>query len=250
MQKVNKRVMIIAVLISLITTSLIYLYIKEATNKEKKVEYVKVPVASKDLPPRHKISNSDIELKEVMPAYIHKKAVLNQDEIIGKYLSDKVIKGEQMIQERLIEEENSNIVFYVPYGKRAISISVNEYSAVGYLIRPGDFVDIIMTLDMDENFDTKHKKLAKIIVENAKILAVGSTKIKDEKISVKSPKTVTLSVSKDDIEKIVYCEEFGTLRLALRSTGDGASNGSDGIIRKDLVPEKSMMHLPVLNNEE
>lgn len=248
MESVNRKVILIAVVLALFTSFLVYVYIKKATTKPDVVEYISVYVAAKTLPPKYKITDADIKQVKVTREYLNSKAVLNKADIVGKKLKDSIIEGEQILRDRLAEEGKVTLAYKIPEGKRAVSINVNEQLNVSNLVRPGDIVDVIASFDKEEVEDatikTVYPRITKTIVQRVEILAIGQEQtILDEKIK-EPPQTITLAVTPQDAEKIVYASEYAVLRLALRPVDDEKDVNTPGIVRGDLAPNKGVYTLP------
>ena len=65
----------------------------------------------------------------------------------------------------------------MPQGKRAVTIRVDTLSAVGGLINPGDFVDVIATLRIPEEINAEKaraKEVITVLFQNLQVLAVGT----------------------------------------------------------------------------
>ena len=64
----------------------------------------------------------------------------------------------------------------MPPGKRAMTLRVDTLLAVGGLISPGDFVDVIAVLRIPEDPDTpaKTKDVTTVLFQNLQVLAVGA----------------------------------------------------------------------------
>ena len=244
MESVNKKVLLIAVFFALFTSFLIYNYIKNSTAKPETVEYKNVYVAIKTLPAKHKIADGDIRLKQVRKEYLSEKAALNKADIIGKRLKDRIIEGEQILTDRLADDNNMALAYNVPDGKRAVSVSINEQIGVSNLLKPGDFVDVVASFEKEEveSGMTKitYPKISKIIIQDVQVLALGQEQAITDESAKDSQKTVTLAVMPQETEKLVYASEYGVVRLALRPIGDNIDINTEGIIRSDLVPNKGM----------
>ena len=248
MESVNRKVILISLIIALLTSFLVFLYIKKATSKADAVEYINVYAAAKTLPPKHKITNEDIKTIKVTREYLNSKAVLNSADIIGKRLRDRIIEGEQVLRDRLVDENNLALAYNVPEGKRAVSVNVNEQIEVANLIRPGDYVDVIASFEKDEIEDnagkTVYPRITRTIIQNVMVLALGQDLYIIEEKPKELPKTVTLAVDPRDAEKLVYASDFAVIRLALRSVEDEENVNSQSVIRNDMVPDKGVKILP------
>ncbi len=243
MESVNKKVILIAVIMALITTFLVYFYINTKTTKpQDAVEKTSVFVAAKTLPPKHKIAEGDIREERIAREYSNPKAVKSRNEIVGKLVKDTIIEGEQILKERLVSDNKTNLVYNVPEGKRAVSINVNEQIGVANLVRPGDYVDIVASFEREEVMDgsnkTAYPRISKIVLQNLLILALGREQTVPEDKVPEMPATITLAVTPAEAEKLVYVTEYASVRMALRPVGDGKGAVTSGVTRNDLTAEK------------
>lgn len=118
-----------------------------------------------------------------------------------------------------------------PPGKRALTIAIDSLAAVGGLVNPGDFVDIIAKLDTSEENISKKKKgkgdketIVTVLFQNLQVLAVG---VNFEPIGEDAPPydaqqkakklNVTLAVSPEEAGLLIFAQTKGTFQLSLRS---------------------------------
>lgn len=242
MESVNKKVIALSLIMAILTSALVYIYIKKVTTKADVVEYINVYAAAKTLPPRHKISSEDIKVVKVTREYLNSKAILNSAEIIGKYLQDSIIEGEQILRDRLVDERKLDLVYKVPKGKRAVSVNVNEQIEVANLLNPGDFVDVIASFEQEDievnQLKIVNPRVSKIIIQNVMVLALGQEQYTGGDKAKELPKTLTLAVEPLDAEKLVYASEFGVIRLALRNVEDDRLIDTQGTVRSDMIGDK------------
>lgn len=112
-------------------------------------------------------------------------------------------------------------------GMRAVSIAVNDVTGGAGLFRPGNLVDVILTVAGD-----KHRKktdaLSRTLLQGVRILAVNRDVGLDYKEAAKNDdakrrdKTVTLEVQPKAAEVLALAGTLGELSLSL------CSNGMDG----------------------
>jgi pilus assembly protein CpaB len=245
METVNKRVILIAIIMALITSFLVYLYISGMTTQKDVVDYINVYIAAKTLPPKYKITESDIKQTKVTKEYLNPKALTNRADIVGKSLKESVIQGEQILSDRLVDDKNTTLAYSIPEGKRAVSINVNEQTEVANLIRPGDSVDVIANFGKEEVEDkttkTIYPAITKIIIQNVEVLALGQDQLVSDEKTKDLPKTVTLAVTPEESEKLVYASEFATVRLALRPSNDNKDTVTEGVIGNDLTSGRGVI---------
>lgn len=245
MEKTNKKIIIIALIMSLFTAALVYIYISSNTStKAPEIEYAEVYAAARMIPAGTEITSADVKLIKVAKELVNANAAADIGDIAGKRAKESIFEGEQFIEERMSDGNDMSLSFSIPDGMRAVSFNVNEQISVSYLIRPGDFVDVVASFEKEEESrgDTEiyYPRMTKVILQNVQVLAIGQdTDLPPEKLA-ELPTTVTLAVKIDDIEKFVYASEYGMLRLALRPVDDKSAVGSTGAVRTDVTGVKGM----------
>jgi len=243
MEKTNKKIIAVALALSLITAVLIYVFISDKQNiSAPQIEYATVYVAAKTIPARAEITNADVRQAKTAKELLHSGAVTDIGEIVGKRTLESIIAGEQIIRDRLADEKSMTLSYSVPEGTRAVSINVNDQINVAQLVRPGDYVDIIASFEKEEEENgqvTKYyPRMTKTVLQNVKILALGQDMVLTSEKLKEPPTTVTLAVKAEDIERFIFASEYATLRLVLRPLDDDLQNASPGIIRPDVTGSK------------
>lgn len=244
MKNLNKKLLILALIFSTLTTYLVFSYIKGANKVNSEPEYIKIVVASRDIMPREKITSNMIkEIKVLKESHII-NSIQDKNKIIGMYTKERIMKGEVIPQERLFKEGEEYLSFRIPKDRRAVSIAVDEMKGVADLIKPGDYVDVYVTVT-EKKIENKYNnvvypEMTKLLLQNILVLAIGKEQFaKDEdRKEIPDRYSVTLAVSATDAEKLILGEEIGVLKLALRPLKDIKINDTPGAIRNDLVPEK------------
>ena len=114
-----------------------------------------------------------------------------------------------------------SLALRTPAGKRAITVQVDSLGAVGGLLNPGDFVDVIAHLDMPavKKMDPKEKVTA-MIFQNIQVLAIntnidepGAYDVQQKEKSLR----VTFAVEPQEAGLLAFAEQNGKLDLALRT---------------------------------
>ncbi len=130
---------------------------------------------------------------------------------------------------------------------RAISIKVDEESGVSGLIRPGDYVDVFLTLvekDDPARRTTSEMILAKteerILTKSEMILANVRVIAIDQEIAQggrpvsagvgKQAQTVSLELTSEQVKTVIVAKQLGTLSLAVRAAADQWERAETGAI--------------------
>jgi pilus assembly protein CpaB len=242
MENLNKKILVIAIIMAFVTSLLLYFYISGLGSQAPDIEYTEVYAAKLEIPARTMVKDEMLVKVQFPKGAKVTMGVSDKSQIVGKLTKERIIKGEPTLMDRLYSGEKTNMAFLVPKGKRAVTIGVNEVSEVGDFIIPGDYVDVIATFD-EANLDIVGKKVyypkySKVILQNVQVLGVGQNMqaVKGEKKEL--PASVTLAVTLDEAERLILADESGVLRLALKPAADNSNIQTNGVIKDDMVVPK------------
>lgn len=99
--------------------------------------------------------------------------------------------------------------------KRAMGVRVDDVVGVAGFIKPGDRVDVMVTIEPQT---AGGRVVTKIILENIKVLASGTQMVRAGKDEEAKPvQVITLEVDVEEAEKLALASTQGKLRLALRN---------------------------------
>lgn len=147
--------------------------------QEQKAEIIKpyggmmnVVVATEDIKEFVNVMDTMVEVQQKPQSFVEPGAVNNPEEIIGHIAAAPIKKGEQILFTKLLQPgPETGISLQIQPTKRAITIPVSEYSGVARLIRPGDRVDIIASVDIGKGVNMK-REVATIMFD-VPVLATG-----------------------------------------------------------------------------
>ncbi len=111
---------------------------------------------------------------------------------------------------------------------RAVTIMVNRATSQAGLIYPGDRVDVILTVKVQEDSTNRTNTFTGTILEDIRVVAVNrqvESTVNQTKPSRTSSRndasTVTLEVLPSEAERLVLATSRGDISLAMRSLTDG-----------------------------
>lgn len=179
-----------------------------------------VIVASSDIQPGSFLSNDSVAVDKMPRKFIYESVLVPADmEVaLGREVVVPIKRGEpihwyQLQGIRSLERLSKA----VRKRGRAISMDVNERSAVGNWVRPNDHVDVLGTF-RDPN---SNQMVAVTLLQNVIVLATGGlTAATQTTRSESSYSTVTLLVLPEEAEILVLAQELGSLYLSLRNAED------------------------------
>ena len=187
----------------------------------------KVRVTSADLPQGLLLRDEDITWRQVPLADVPPNAVIADApgavELKGSLLRHATARGAILVTDDVILPNAPGfLAATLKPEMRAVSVAVDDVSGNAGLIQPGDYVDLLLTQQMDRRTDSPDLAVAsETVVEHVRVLAVGS-EIKRPK-SGDTPdvnnrvRTVTLEVTPRMGEVVAVAARLGSLSLALRS---------------------------------
>ena len=182
MESINKKIIFITLILAAMTTVLIYVFIKSQTKiEESNVEKKSIYVAANEIPAKHKMTEIDVVKKEIESEYINPSAIVDLEQIVGKRTKEAILKGEQILNERLVEDEELTLSYEIEKNKRAVSINIDEQKGVAFQIKKGDYIDVIATFkktetdnaDKVEDIEKDTISKSKTILQKVKVLMVG-----------------------------------------------------------------------------
>lgn len=190
-----------------------------------------VMVAATSLPAGLLLRAEDLDWKTLPKSDVPEGAILQDsadaDTLAGIVLRRDVRAGAYVKSSDVIRHDSPGfLAAALKPGMRAVSVAVDNVSGNAGLIRPGDYVDIILIQQTraSDHIDMGRARsvVSETVVENVRIIAVGSVfQETDENVrSTSRPapvRTVTIEVQPRTAGAVAVAGRLGTLTLALRS---------------------------------
>jgi len=148
---------------------------------------------------------------------------------IGRVTSKPIPRNTPVLMSMLAPEgTRAGMVGRIPPGYRAVSVKIDEVSSAGYQIQPGDWVDVIVVMDIDAGTrGNKKETIAEVILQHVQVAAIGQGTSSDSETAgakVKPAKSATLLVPEDEAPKLHLAGTRGKLTLAMRGEDDKTQN--------------------------
>jgi pilus assembly protein CpaB len=158
----------------------------------------------------------------------------NPAEVAGRVLKVALVKGQPIMEPVLSPKgTGSGLQALVPPGMRAITIEVNEFSAVGGFLVPGCHVDVIATVNVQ---NLNNEPFARIVVQNLTVQAVNAhLTATGPGVEPEPMRSVTLLATPKEAEAINLAASKGSPRFILRASGDNETPPADGITLAELA---------------
>jgi len=250
--------LIVAIILGVVAVAAVVGYISSIrTSVEEEVEKVEVLVAVQNVPKETSveimISTNMVDTQAIPRKYLADGVLTSLDNYKGYVVAAPINKGEQITTTNFTKPEDIGLAFMIPDDMVAISIPVNEVIGVSNLIEVGDMVNVIATFEPPQQEDAEaaaeaeeaaaeaeealiiiQKEITRTLLWNVEVLYIGTrvtiTQQPEQPGGIlggdtteretKAPdiKTITLAVTPEDSEKLVFTEEMGRVWLALIPT--------------------------------
>lgn len=205
-------------------------------------EAISVVVASVDLQVGEIISTQNAQIRNIPKVYVHKDAVSPQNyasALEGRQVKYAVRAGEPILGIHVSNLKVEGLASLLQPGQRAVTIPVDTLKTLSGFLKPGDNIDLYVTLKDGEKDRTAP------LVQNLKILAAG-TDIDDGVDDKKQNKysEVTLAVSPIQATKVIHSQTVGELSVLLRRPEEKNTDFEDYATIDNLVEVKQAFTPP------
>lgn len=216
----SKLWLLFTVVVGIVTSLLIGQYLKatqEVVAESKAV--ATVVVASQKIPQWTKITQNMLKTKQIPQKSLPEKALTDPIKVVGQYSTGEIIPEEVITSNRVASDKtSSDLVYKIPAGYRAITIAIDSVQGVAGLMKPDNRVDILMTYS-ETSSPIQSKTIT--LTQNSLVLAVGGGGAALKEGEPPPPlENITIAVTPQEAEYIMWSETTGKMKLTLRPTSD------------------------------
>ncbi|MCH4090137.1 Flp pilus assembly protein CpaB [Acetobacter sp.] len=197
---------------------------------------VAVLVASKQLYAGEVLHPTDITGASIPKAFVLPGTVMDssaaRQNVVGSLLRVSIPKNAPVRGEDVVHAGDGGfLAALLSPGKRGVAMPVDPASAVGSLIWPGDYVDVLLmpTETHGEDSEGLETSSVKTLLQNVHVVAVDQHLVRGKgpiAAETQSARTVVLEVSAEDAQKLALAQKLGHLTLTLRSMTKSAEDVS------------------------
>jgi pilus assembly protein CpaB len=177
-----------------------------------------VAVAAADIPVGERIQDKDVRIIQMPTDALPPSGFGSKKRLLGRGAILPIAQGEFFITGKNLAAENggAGLPSMIPSGMRAVSVRVNDGSAVGGFIQPRSRVDVLMT-----GTSASGEAQTMTILKNVEVLANGTRLDRNSSGGeTQNSPLITLLVSPDDAAKLALAMAQGRIQLALRNPLD------------------------------
>ncbi|MCE0745308.1 Flp pilus assembly protein CpaB [Acetobacter sicerae] len=186
-----------------------------------------VLVANRQLYAGEVLHSSDITGASIPKAFVLPGTVMDssaaRQNVVGGLLRVSIPKNAPVRGEDVVHAGDGGfLAALLSPGKRGVAMPVDPASAVGGLIWPGDYVDVLLMPTQSHGQDDANLQTSsvKTLLRNVHVVAVDQHLVRGQgptTASTQSARTVVLELNAEDAQKLALAEKIGRLTLTLRS---------------------------------
>lgn len=226
----SRKALLGAVIVAVLGTVVLLLYLRRFEEEVSGGGRVAVlgllkPVARGEL-----ITDDVLTVFEIPLAYVERRTVrqIDRQKVIGVRAASALVAQDTLLWGDLaLSNENRDLASLIQPGKRAVTVRASESGsdpAGNGLVRPGDYVDVVVTLhDVGDGSSLS----SVVLLQRVLVLAVGSeTQVLGAgdapaaHAAYGSQRELTLSLKMEEVQLLSLARQRGTLSVALRGPAD------------------------------
>lgn len=274
----NRRAIVISLICAAVSIVLIsaYVSVKRHELTAEFGEEVPVVVAAETIPEYQLIRPTMLKVVTVFKNYRQPQTVVDIEDIVGKSSYVTIYKDEQVTLTKLVTQDGRPVLDrQIEKKMRAVTVPITPFNGVSRLIRPGNRIDVITTVNYESGEGGAMYEV-KTLLQNVLVLATGKhiqnavpTRINREVIayleeqfearkrrdfltgSTESLPTarpddnynnITLQLTPEDAERLAFVSaKFGDARLhfLLRNPADTAVEPLETTVLDDVLGPES-----------
>jgi pilus assembly protein CpaB len=222
----RKMVLLFSAILALLALVLMQFY-KQNLAEELGVagSRVQILAARTDIPAYSVIERNQIMVVEYPKNYLPPRHTTKGliDDVVGQTTTFTIRKGQAILTTDLANvQSEAHLSRVVSPGMRALAIPVDRVNTFGGLLRPKDHVDVLGTFQKPGDGDVNTVTL----LQNVAVLAVGSRlgtgreTASSRRSGNSRNNTVTVLVTPEEAELLVFAQDRGRLSLTMRNEED------------------------------
>lgn len=216
-QMAPKRLILLAFMVSLLFTLLLYFYLAKLENEQQeKPPLTGVVIAAVDIPEKTVIKSEMLKTVQLPRELSQPDAVSDLTSAVGKAARISILQGDPVTEKKLFGDiRQAGFTGSIPADKRAMSISITDTTGISGFALPGDYVDVMLVTDKAY----PNTIAGEMILQNILLLAINKSSAvtagsKDGK--AEQMVTATLAVDPAAAVRLAVAQSQGMVYLVLR----------------------------------
>lgn len=220
--------LVLGLVVGLFAVKLLVDFVRKAQAANPDRMAFKAVRAKIDIPAYSAISHEMVEVVESTDAtFMPQQERFGDVKEVLNRVPAKSIPAKAPVLKSMLAPEGTRpgMVGRIPSGFRAFTVKIDETTGVAYQLKVGDWVDVIVVMDVSAGEGRKKNTISEVILQHVQVAGIGlaATGTEAEKQSgtkVKPAKSATLFVPEQDVPKLHLAATRGKISLSLRGEDD------------------------------
>jgi pilus assembly protein CpaB len=238
MRKSRPWFMLLLALTSGVVAALLALrYLRERTTPlmASEPKRVNIVLSARSLAVGSVVTERDVKLMTWPGDALPSGYIRSVQDAVGRGVITPLAENEPLLAAKMsTKDAGGGLPIIIRDGMRAVSVRVDEVIGVAGFVLPGTRVDVMLTLDKNNN--NRPQSITKTLLQNVQTLAAGQSVTRDKEGKPQTVTVITVLVSPDDAELLALAAKEGRLQLALRNTLDTLAVSTSGARADRLSP--------------
>lgn len=239
-------IILLGLVIALVAGLLVLSFTRQAAAQATaQVRQVYVVIAARDIAEGTAVSSESLTIQPFPADFVPEGAIPAPEQAVGKFTVTRITKGQIVLGNQLSATKRSgNLALSVPSGKVAIALPMTDLMSTNGAVKPGDRVDILLTINLAElqakdpsaaaaasNQGSGRNPVTQATLRNVEVLVVGEvdTGAQSSGSTIgttsgqRSVSAVIVLVDAQEALILKYAKDSGgVIDLALRAPEDNA----------------------------
>lgn len=247
MRRGGRILVLLGIILGVMTAGLVFVFLGTNTGNPPPPPQRSVVIALQNIPARSVISIDALTSVQYPEGIIPQGAFTSPQDVAGKLAIDNIYQGETILPPMIIDRSKisgtdpirSPAAYVIPENKVAIAFQITPLSGVAGAIQPGDYVDMLLTLQPPANITqttgarvnptsvtgTEGEAVTQLFLQDIQVLNVGTwtsglPQNQQQAQQQQNANIITLAVERQDATALKSGRELGQVDLILRRAGD------------------------------
>jgi len=219
----GRILIILGILLGIIVFAAVFFVLSQPTAEEAPVETVALVVAVQEIPERTQVQAPWVEMRPFLVDSAPPGAIRDREYVVGKTTTARIYEGEPILETKLaITATLYGVPYLLPDGMVAVAFPIEDLSGVAGAIRPGDTVDLLVSIDVPptEGETGGGRRTSQLTLQDITVLHVGQWIAAGGEAEEGKASLLIFQVSRQDALILKWARENGAVDLALRPATD------------------------------
>ncbi len=261
MRRGGRILVLLGIILGVMTAGLVFVFLGTNTGNPPPPPTRGVVIALQNIPARSVISIDSLTTVQYPEGIIPQGAFASPQDVAGKLAIDNIYQGETILAPMIIDRSKvsgtdpirSPAAYVIPENKVAMAFQITPLSGVAGAIQPGDYVDLLLTLQPPQQgltqttgtrvspatvTGTEGEAVTQLFLQDVQVLNIGiwtsglQQTQQQQQQQQQAATILTFALERQDAVTLKSGRELGQIDLILRRAGDHRQTTTEPVTRE------------------